>query len=659
MTNNKDFKDHFKIFDEIDNMVMPKDPNKSIKNLPKNYNKQTFGMKPTNNINNNDIKNKNNSKTKSYMNSPTTDKNKNIKSSEYTPNMIDFDRKKPVHLNQYVNYKQDTNLVGTHVKKDHLANSSTFSKNNNINNNNKLKKNLSIKNFRPSSVNNNRGNSNNSNLWNIGHIGSNGNSNSNLSQYNNNNNTNKIRGNSSSRFDKLYLDDKRVKEKIETKRQELKKNISNIANPKINDNSKNINRDSANFEERLYPYSGMNNYPQVINNNISNSNINIFVNIDGEDNIFNKYYRKNPVKNYDNFSYHPKISDKSAKIAEKLGSSFERLLKKKKRSKSNQNSLSDSGVQISRQSNASKQSGRSGRSTSSSKYIDTNLYQRGLELKKEREELYKKNKTDAIKNETKGCTFKPEIKKNISEFSRATNIDFFERQKLSIDAKEELLKMKRDLQIKKELENCSFKPNINELGISDDYDIINKHSDDLNEYVSKRKKIFEKKKDDMNYVKKIFKENPNDFIFKPTKVIKFDFRTDKNRRGLNKSIEYDTRKYNDKLMLNRGEFNLKGFFEKKDYGTVSSKRIEDGGENYGTKQSKNQILNFDDFTSKQSKQSINNNQYENEQENTIIRKESKENYNSKQSKTINNGDFGSKQVKQLNLNVDYGNKQTK
>lgn len=590
--NNKDYIDHFKIFDEIDSMVVPKDPHKPSINIPKN-NKQTFGIgtkesKQTNlNQLNQDVMKALKNKQK-YMNSPTTDKNKNLNSAEYTPNIIDIDRKKPVHLNQYINYVQDGKISVEDQK-----NQSNIEKAKEYVNKSKLGAALKIRpssgNSRLASGNPNANSKTNLNKSQSKKIFSYGHPSSTSGIFNNNDKKANTSTKTNSRFEQLYQDNKRTQDKIEKKRVDYQKSISTNMVPKINSNSKNINRDSANFEERLYPYHKMNGYSQVINNNISNSNINIFVNLDQEESLFNKYYRKNPAKNYDNFNYQPKISDKSTRIAEKLGSSFERLIKKKKRAPSADRSYkSDYGIQLSRSSNVSRQSGKSGRSTSSSRYIDTNLYQRGLELKKEREQLYINNKEETIKKKVGECTFKPELYKKSNNNDRTTSsIDFYQRQMLSIKEKQELIIMKKDLQEKKEMEHCSFKPNINDLGLTDDEELIKKHSDEISEYISKKKKTFDKKKEDQEYKQKKFYQNPQN-LSKPTKVNEFTFNTAKinYRRNLNRSIDYDARKYNDRLMVNRGGFGLNSFFDKKDYGTVSSSKLHN--EEYYSKQSNNQ-----------------------------------------------------------------------
>jgi len=577
--NKNEFMDRFKIFDEIDNMVISKDQNKSSKNLTNNNKKQNLMVKQNNpkqlqestsktNLGNN---NNSNNKSKNFVKSPSVAEFPDPKSLEYKPDLIDIDRKKPVHLNQYLYHKKNnnssidqtsynnnsSNKVSSRPSTGYQSNQGKTISNKYAVDKPQLKTGIKQE-SRPSTCYQGNQGKNISNKYAVGKpqlkTG--------IKEESNSNTKNRV---SSSRIEKLYQTGKKSQEKIERIRQDNLKYISINANPKISNKSKNINRDSSNFEERLYPYTKVNGYSQVINNNISNSNINIFLNIDDED-IFNKYYRKNPIKNYDNFNYQPKISDKSTRIAEKLGSSIERLLKKKKRTPSETKSYkSDTGVQISRSSNASKQSGKSGRSTSSSRYIDTNLYQRGLELKKEREKLYNENKEEMVKKKVLECTFKPEINKSTNDI-RLSNLDFHTRQSLILKEKEEILNMKRELRLKKELEDCSFKPNIDVLGITDDEDVIKRHSDEMNEYVSKRKKMFDKKKDDIDYGKKIFKENHSPM--KPTIVNEFVFKTKESReKFLNKSI----RKYNDKLMNNRGNFNLKGFFEKKDYGTVSSK----------------------------------------------------------------------------------------
>jgi len=558
--NKNEFMDHFKIFDEIDNMVKSKDQNKSSKNLPNNNNKQNPMIKQNNpkqlqkntsktNLGNN---NSSNNKSKNFVKSPSVAELPDPKSVEYKHNLIDSDRKKPVHLNNYLYHKKNnnssvdqisynnnySNKVSSRPSTGYQSNQGKTISNKYAVNKPQLKTGIKQESGKPQLK-------------------------TGIKEESNSNTKNRA---STSRIEKLYQTGKKSQEKIERIRQDNLKYISINANPKISNKSKNINRNSSNFEERLYPYTKVDGYSQVINNNISNSNINIFVNIDDED-IFNKYYRKNPIKNYDNFNFQPKISDKSSRIAEKLGSSFERLLKKKKRTPSETKSYkSDTGVQgvqISRSSNASKQSLKSGRSTSSSRYIDTNLYQRGLELKKEREKLYNENKEEMVRKKVLECTFKPEINKSSNDI-RLSNLDFNTRQSLILKEKEEILNMKRELRLKKELEGCSFKPNIDVLGVTDDEDLIKRHSDEMNEYVSKRKKIFDKKKDDIDYVKKIFKENHSPI--KPTIVNEFVFNRKESRENpkfLNKPIR--------KLMNNRGNFNLKGFFEKKDYGTVSSK----------------------------------------------------------------------------------------
>ncbi len=574
MSNNKEFIDHFKIFDEIDSMVIKKESkhsNKSLNEIKKTSSsgKITTAMqmkepKQSLNLNSNKINPKNSSSnTKNYAYSPLDAKNKNIKSSEYNPDQVDLDRKLPVYLNNYLYHKESSNPnTGKTRPSSGKTNNNPVNKQNSVGASNKglLNKNQSKQNLGYGNYVNLKPNNPNPN-----------------NPFNSNTKTSKK--SSADRFEKLYMDNKKTQNKIQQKRVDFEKDLAVRSIPKIGEKSKNITRDSNNFEERLYPYNKMDGYSQVINNNISNSNINIFVNIDKDDEtLLKKYYRKNPVKNYDNFNYHPKISDNSTRIAEKLGSSFERLMKKKKRppseTRSNKSDFG-AGVQISRSSNASKQSGRSGRSTSSSRYIDTNLYQRGLELLKEREKVYYNNKEEKIKQKVNECTFKPKLLKNTSN-TKNNNLDIYSRLVQKNKVKEEHLQVKRFQRKKKELEECSFRPKIEELGITDDAQLINKHSYEVQEYVTKKKKIFDKKKEDDAYTKKVFKGDEN-FVIKPTRINEFSFQLNKNNRHLNRSMDIETKKYNERLMNTRDQFHLKKFFEKKDYGTVSSNVNRGGG----------------------------------------------------------------------------------
>jgi hypothetical protein len=319
--------------------------------------------------------------------------------------------------------------------------------------------------------------------------------------------------------DRLYNHGFYVKEKIEKKRQQSESDLIRNMTPDITRKARIINRDPNKFPERLYPAKDS----ETLNNSIMNTpNFN--------DSFGYNVYRKEIPKKPINYSFKPIIDYKSRKIASKLLPSKERLLQKKKRSKSFD--LDNSLL-----------SNISGKSRKSDPERIEKLYKKGLQQMKSRDESYKKKKEK--ENEAyKQYSYRPKIRESSKTNTSTPKKEFYEKAynwRKSVDNRINKMKNNQESNKTKEL---TFKPNIKKQVIPTDEKFIMKRIDQIEDYVTKRRKVLAKKKEDEEYKRKIFSYGEN-YKAKPTLQKPFQFRT--SSRSKSRSVSPDINKMRKEL----------------------------------------------------------------------------------------------------------------
>ena len=350
-----------------------------------------------------------------------------------------------------------------------------------------------------------------------------------------------------------------IKNKINKKRKLEEEKIKKQMTPKILNRSKEINRDPNKFEERLY-YAEKN---------------------DTNDSIYNRkrtLSRENIIyQNYNNsrFTYRPKINKKSKLIANKLEPSNLRITRKK----INYSNYIEDKTVIDYYSNLFKDKNNfnlkkkinNNVSPSCGNDKSNELYMKGMQDIKRKEQTYNENQQKK-EEEYKNYPFKPQIIKNYS--SGGLKINF--KKKINKDdmynKNKEWKKRVEDENISKkkkyeEIENkkYTFKPEINHLNIQNDVPFIMKNIQQMNDYVNKRRKILEQKKEEENYKNKKFGLNAINYNVKTTIPKEFDLQTEKRNksnkkeRDLNiiKRKKRNTEKINNQAIIMANNINIK------------------------------------------------------------------------------------------------------
>ena len=281
--------------------------------------------------------------------------------------------------------------------------------------------------------------------------------------------------------------------------------------PNITNKARVIERDPTKFPERLYPKIKSN------RDNNSSSTPNFNDSFEYEDNI----YRKKEKLKQSNYSFKPEIDKKSKQIASKLQPSQERLLQKKNRSKSfdlDNSILSDVSC----------------KSRKSDKARLDNLYNTGLNRMKSREEVYKKKK-EIESEEYKKYPFKPKIIETSKTNTSTPRKEFYDKAynwRKNVDNRINKIRTNYEKTKSKEL---TFKPNINKEYIPTDEKFIMKRIDQIEDYVTKRRKVLAKKKEDEEYKNKRLSAGEN-YTIKPTVIKPFNLHNS-NARSRSKSPE--------------------------------------------------------------------------------------------------------------------------
>ena len=305
-----------------------------------------------------------------------------------------------------------------------------------------------------------------------------------------------------------------IKNKLNKKRKLEEEKIRKQMTPKILNRSKEMNRDPNKFEERLY-YAEKN---------------------DMNDSIYNrKRSLSKEYINYKDFTYHPKINKKSLLIASKLEPSTLRINKKKTHNYVGEKSVMNYYSNLFR--NKNNLNYKKNLNNNSGNEKSNELYLKGIQDMKRKEQLYNENQVRK-EEEYKNYPFKPKIKKNYS--SSGFRID--DKKKMTKDDiykknKEWKKRVENDNISKKkkyeEIENkkYTFKPEINQLNIQNDVSFIMKNLQQMNEYVNKRRKVLEQKKEEENYKNKKLGANAINYNVRSTIPKEFDLRTEKRSKS--------------------------------------------------------------------------------------------------------------------------------
>lgn len=356
-----------------------------------------------------------------------------------------------------------------------------------------------------------------------------------------------------------------------------------------------------------------------------NFNLNNKSNENDEEHL-NKIYRKNKEKSeYYIFDHKPKLNKKSLKIAEQLQPSKERLVSKKKKSKSR--SPDRTPAKFKNNSNFSYISDEGYNTVTSIKRSKSptpttrvkQLYEKGLEQKKKLESLYdRKKKMD--QEEYKKFTFKPKIIKNSpvlickisgdhDKLNKSSENNFTkENEKSKHDMYEKQLNWKKNIEnnnkrLKKTFDdekskNLSFKPVIQKRIPENDEKFIMKNIEQIEEYVNRRRNNIQKQKEEEEYKKKIFPNGEN-FKSKPTVAKEFKFKTEERSRSRSadrsKSREPSTNSPRNVKMM-RKKINAGDFFELPNKDDDNEKYLESNlTQKSQSKNGKNTLNNYYSF----------------------------------------------------------------
>ena len=324
------------------------------------------------------------------------------------------------------------------------------------------------------------------------------------------NNLNKL-----NRFDFLYENSKIIRKKLETERliKEFKDKKRMI--PEISNKSKLISRNKNLFHERLYiKFKTTIEYEELIEER------NLFDNKNKEKNKeYEKLYNKRKEQEI-SFSFQPILNKKSILIANSLPiKSKERLESLSKIEEIKKKEI----IEAKKKKEEMKNKKKIPKLIKENKRCN-NLYLKGMELIKKKENLSKEEKK---KNENlyKKYSYKPILNKN---YNKSNSYDIYTRNKIwknNINIK--TLKLK-ELNIKKEELNYTYSPIINNSIMDIDTSFIKSN---ISEYITFINQFNEKKK------KKIYEkqQNHNYVSLKKPKQIFINFEEENNLNLLNKS----------------------------------------------------------------------------------------------------------------------------
>ena len=315
-----------------------------------------------------------------------------------------------------------------------------------------------------------------------------------------------------------------IKNKLNEKRKLEEAKIKRQMTPKILSRSKEINRDPK-FEERLY-YAEKND----TNDNIYNRKRTL-----SRDNINNNNYNKTK------FTYHPKLNKKSIIIASKLEPSTLRINRKKTdySNHDEEKSVLDYYSNLFKDKNNYKRKLNNNVSPSCGNDKSNELYLKGMQDIKRKEQNYNENKHKK-EEEYKNYPFKPKIYRNnsngkLKNKNKLNNNDIYYKNKewkKKLESENISKKKKYD-----EIENkkYTFKPKINQINMQNDITFIMKNIQQMNDYVNKRRKNIELKKEEEIYKNKKLGHNAMNYNIRTTIPKGFDLKTEKRNKS-NKKV---------------------------------------------------------------------------------------------------------------------------
>ena len=289
----------------------------------------------------------------------------------------------------------------------------------------------------------------------------------------------------------------------------------------INNKKKSLNKNNlmpiiTEKEENKKKYSNIKK-SNCINKN-KRYNLEIFNSeIIGNDNKKNNKNKVNKINKKEYFSFQPKISENSIRIAKQLENSFIRINKIpiKKLSERNQTRIFEVEL-IQKKYNDLKKKKSLSESRNYSNPSES-LYQRGLFKIKEKE-IKRNNILEERENLYKTFSYTPKILKRKINFHFGLNYNF-DNDKSSYDnfylrniLWKERIRNKSVVLLKKtqikELEECSFCPKINKKRINNDTSFILKNIEQINKYVRNRLEFLNNKKlKEIENEKKFFNVN--------------------------------------------------------------------------------------------------------------------------------------------------------
>jgi hypothetical protein len=414
-----------------------------------------------------------------------------------------------------------------------------------------------------------------------------------------------------SKYLKLKKDNRRVLEDLERSRS---------MSPNLSKKAKSIERDPKKFVERLYPdEKGINlsGYEASIISDIEN--------VFGNKSLMHLY--KKPFRDVSNveFPFKPNLNSKSLLLASKMESPRSRLMttNKKKPNKSfdvlTVSDLTNSNFKSNKShmpsniiSNKSSKIDEMVKPTTSIEYeltknnkfckssflqtlvnnlvvkkehlkkppvygVYNQLYERGMEAKKKRSNLFDEGKKKA-EEEYKDYPFKPDI---ISDGKRNPSKErFYDKNnmwKQTVNIKTQERKILKENENMKE---CTFSPKIDPNIRSPDFNFINKHFVQTNNYIAKRRDVLEKQEAEKQFIQKKFNFDKN-FKVRRTVVKEFHFHDSASKN----SVKEDSPQKKSNVRNMRKKLHIEEFFDE-DTSVIVMKEPEE------INHSNNQKMNF-------------------------------------------------------------------
>ena len=347
-----------------------------------------------------------------------------------------------------------------------------------------------------------------------------------------------------------------IKNKLNEKRKLEEEKIKRQMTPKILSRSKEINRDPK-FEERLY-YAEKNDTNDCIYNRRR---------------ALSREYLNYNNDNKSRFTYRPKINKKSLLIASKLEPSTLRINRKKTNYSNYEEdkNIIDYYTNLFKDKSTYKRKLNHNISPSCGNEKSNELYLKGMQDIKRKEQTYNEN-LHKKEEEYKNYSFRPKISRNnsigglkIKNNNKVNNNDIYKKNKeWKKKLENENLNKKKKYD---EIENkkYTFKPEINHLNMENDIPFIMKNIQQMNDYVNKRRKIIEQKKEDEFYKNQKLGQNAANYNVRTTVPREFDLKTEqrsksnKKERDLNiiKRREKKKEKINNQAHIMANNINIK------------------------------------------------------------------------------------------------------